>query len=309
MNFQRYLGFRSIATAATVVLVALTIVFLVFSVLPSDPVRNALGVNASVQAITELRHELGYDRPMIARYLDYLSRAVRLDFGKSINSRQDAASLVANSFFVTARNAAFALAASILASLLLTGVAQIGRSTFETLLLVGTRVLTSIPSLLLAIIVGLGIYISAGSFVDGGTSAVAGIITALAIYPTCSLTEIGLVESKRARAAPFVVAARAMGLGELMVFWRALRPVILTSWMGHFSNIAATIFVSSAVFEVVFSLPGIGSLLARAVVNNDLPVVQAAAVVLVVSFLAMDALFERLLLPRVAAHFKDGTAA
>jgi len=289
------------------ILFVLTTVFLVFSVLPSDPIRNALGVNASEEAIASLRTELGYGRPLPERYVRFIASAVQLDFGRSVHTRQPVRPVVIEALGITARNGAIALGTSVLVSLSLTAVAFLTNRKVERGIVLLCRAFTSVPSLIVAIVVGMMAYSLLGSFAEGGARATLGIIAAIAVYPICSLAEIGVSEAARVRHAGFVAASRSFGMSEPSIFVRCVLPVVLTSWMGQVSNLAASIIVSSTIFEVVFSLPGLGNLLVRAVVQNDLPVMQGIAVVIVLTFLGIDAVFDRLLLPRVAVNLKGAT--
>lgn len=284
------------------IMFVLTTVFLVFSVLPSDPIRNALGVNASEEAVASLRRELGYDRPLAERYARYVAGAVQLDFGRSVQTRQPVRPMVVEALAVTARNGALALGISAAVSLALTAITFLTNRRMERGVVLVCRVLTSVPSLIVAIVVGVVAYSLLGGFAEGGVRATLGIIAAIAVYPTCSLTEIGVSEAARVQQASFVAASRSFGMSEPSVFVRCILPVILTSWMGQVSNLAASMIVSATVFEVVFSLPGLGNLLARAVIQNDLPVMQGIAITIILTFLGVDACFDRVLLPRVAVN-------
>ncbi len=295
-------GLRRAIPALGILLTVLTIVFVVFSVLPSDPVRNALGVNASEGAVTALRHELGYDRPLVERYVQFITDVARLDFGRSLHSRRQVRPMVFEALFITLRIGVLALLLSMLISLGLTALAQLTNRTIERGVVFTCRLLTSVPSLVMAITAGVLLLWFLGGFADAGLRATAGAVAAIAVYPTFSLTEIGVVASSRVQQASFVLAARSYGMSELAVFSRCIIPTVVTSWLGHVSNLAAMILVSSAVFEVVFSLPGLGDLLARSVIRNDLPVVQGVSVVIVVGFLAIDALFNQVLLPRFSVY-------
>lgn len=83
------------------------------------------------------------------------------------------------------------------------------------------------------------------------------------------------------REAPWVIAARARGVGAWQVAWRhvwrpALTPIVtlLGLWL--------PLLVSGAVFvEAVFAWPGLGALIAEATAGRDLPVVIGAGVLLV----------------------------
>jgi peptide/nickel transport system permease protein len=63
------------------------LVFGFLAVLPGDPARVALGVNASDEAVAQLRRQFGLDRPLPTQYADWLGGLVRGDFGTSYVSK------------------------------------------------------------------------------------------------------------------------------------------------------------------------------------------------------------------------------
>ena len=77
-----------------IVLVGVSI--LAFSVLflSGDPTYLYVNEHASAEAIAQTRHKLGFDRPVYMQYLDFASRAIRGDFGKSLRYDQPAAKIV-----------------------------------------------------------------------------------------------------------------------------------------------------------------------------------------------------------------------
>ena len=68
--------------------VILTLVFFVLRVAPGDPVSAALGGKIDPTALAQRRAALGFDRPLIAQYWDYLSSVAHLDFGQSFSDNQ-----------------------------------------------------------------------------------------------------------------------------------------------------------------------------------------------------------------------------
>ena len=75
---------RRLVLAAVVVLGAVTIVFALSTIIPSDPARAALGQEATGDQIAQYRHEVGLDQPIWVQYVTYLGRVVHGDFGRSI---------------------------------------------------------------------------------------------------------------------------------------------------------------------------------------------------------------------------------
>ena len=76
-------------------LVISILVFFIAEVVPIDPARNALGRYASQQKVDELREKMGLDRPVVVRYVDWISSAAQGDFGESIHFRRPVGDLIA----------------------------------------------------------------------------------------------------------------------------------------------------------------------------------------------------------------------
>lgn len=68
--------------------VILTLVFVVLRVAPGDPVSAALGGKLDEEALDQRREALGFNRPLIEQYWDYLSSVARLDFGTTFSDNQ-----------------------------------------------------------------------------------------------------------------------------------------------------------------------------------------------------------------------------
>jgi ABC-type dipeptide/oligopeptide/nickel transport system permease component len=303
LYWGRYLAWltKTLLGFLSLFLVVLTITFGAFKAIPSDPVRNALGMNASEAAVDRLREHLGFNDPLGRQYLRFLGDTLRLEFGTSWRTGQQVTPMVSQALTTTLANALIAIFASAMISLILIWVAQRG-SSMESRVLLVVRSLTSIPSLIVSIAIGLVILLGFGTLGGFRSGTSVGLIVALCIYPSCSLAEVGLLQAQIARRLTFVLVARSYGRSESTIFWRYVLRGILSAWLGQLSNIAGVILVASALMEAVYGFPGLGYLLSRSLAFGDLPVLQALVIVLVSGFLSLDLLFERILLPRVALH-------
>ncbi|HET6741085.1 MAG TPA: ABC transporter permease, partial [Kribbella sp.] len=67
--------------------VSSVLVFAFMAILPGDPARVALGVNASDEAVAELRRQFGLDRPLPTQYFDWLGGLLHGDLGTSYVSK------------------------------------------------------------------------------------------------------------------------------------------------------------------------------------------------------------------------------
>ena len=83
-----------IALMVPMVWVLLTVVFLMMRVAPGDPITATLGGKLPPEDIAERQAALGFDRPLIVQYFDYLWDAVRFQFGTTITDNQTIGSLI-----------------------------------------------------------------------------------------------------------------------------------------------------------------------------------------------------------------------
>lgn len=90
-----------LAVFAVSLLASTVLVFLLMAILPGDPARVALGINASPEAVERLRTAYGLDRPLLVQYLDWLRQLVTADLGRSYISGAPMAPQIADRFQVT----------------------------------------------------------------------------------------------------------------------------------------------------------------------------------------------------------------
>ncbi len=108
------------------------LIFAATQILPGDVASAILGQNATPQSLAALRHDLGLDRPALARYLAWLAGFLTGDLGTSLASQQPVADLLWPRFWNTMALAAYAAVAGIPLAIglgILTAVRRGGRST------------------------------------------------------------------------------------------------------------------------------------------------------------------------------------
>src|SRR3982751_4025844 len=86
-SLPRYI-LQRIMLVIPMIWVILTLVFLILRVAPGDPVSAALGGKLDEEALDQRREALGFNRPLIAQYWDYLSSVLHLDFGTTFSDNQ-----------------------------------------------------------------------------------------------------------------------------------------------------------------------------------------------------------------------------
>ena len=284
--------------ACAVVLGVVTLTFVLLHLAPGDPVQRLLGPAATSEQLTAARHTLGLDRSLPVQYLSWIGRAVTGDFGVSIATGRRVAASLADAWPATAT--------LVTLSLVLTYVFGIALGTYQAntrsqrtdgLLTVGTVALSAMPGywlgLLLVMIFTyrlrlLPAFGASGLDADflGAGARVVDHLRHLAL-PLLTLTLIGVGGTARfaraamreVRDAPFLVVARAKGIGRSRTAVRhqlrnALVPVVTLLGLSLPALFSGTVFVES-----IFAWPGIGQLMVQGVQARDYPVVMAAATV------------------------------
>lgn len=282
-------------------LIASTIlVFAFMAVLPGDPARVALGVNASDQAVAQLRSEFGLDRPLVIQYLSWVGGLARLDLGTSYVSHAAIGPQVADRLLVTGWLVVTAMVIALVAAVPLgTVMAVRHRRASGVLLSALSQLGVAVPAFLAGILlitvfaVGLG-WLPANGWTPPNQDPV--MFLKQLTLPALSLGIVqAAVLTRYVRSAildvmreDYIRTARAKGLTPMRALARhglrnASIPVITVLGLQ-----LATLLIGAVVVERVFVIPGLGSLLLDAVSNRDLVVVQDVVMVLVLAVLVVN---------------------
>jgi peptide/nickel transport system permease protein len=274
-------------------------VFLLLDVIPGDPAALILGVNARPDTLAALHHALGLDEPAPLRFLHWLWRFFRGDFGESYTYHVPIRGLIAERLGVSLPLAALAVLLST-AFALPVGVfaaARFGRWA-DRIMLVLTQLGLAVPNfwlgLLLVLVFALWLaWLPASGFPGwraGGAALRALLLPAiaLALPQAAILARIARAAMLEALSADYIRTARAKGASERRILWRhalpnALLPILTILGLQFSSLLAGTIII-----ENVFTLPGLGRLLFQAISGRDLPVVQTLVVLLAMAVIAVN---------------------
>ena len=275
------------------------ITFLALEVLPGDPARVILGVEAPDSAVQALREQLGLDRPALERYLDWVSSLATGSFANSYTWSVPVDELLAARLEITVPLALLAMALSVVMAMTLGIYAAAHHNRRGDVAVMGVSQLgISVPNFWLALllIVLFAIHLrwfSAGGF-PGWDEGFGTAIKSLLLPALALATVQGAILTRFTRSAvletmreDYVRTARAKGLtrGQTLrrhVLRNAMIPLVTVMGLQFANLLAGTIVV-----ENVFALPGVGRLILQAITNRDLVVVRdvvtllAAMVVLV----------------------------
>ena len=268
--------------------------FLIIQLIPGDPARVSLGVQATDELVEARRERLGLNRPLIEQYGTWLANLARGDFGTSLITGQEITPQIAQRLPITLQLAALSLMIGLIIAFPL-GILSATRpgSTSDVFASIISQTGIAVPDFWMGILLVLLFSTTLGWLPPSGYTAISEDFwdwLAHMILPALTSGMIsGAILTRFVRSAmlevlsqTYIQTARAKGLTERSVLMRhALRNALIT--IVTVVGLQMTALIGSVVVvEIVFSLQGIGNLVLDAVLDRDYTVLQGAVFVIAV---------------------------
>jgi peptide/nickel transport system substrate-binding protein len=287
-----YLAERAAVLLATL-LAATAIVFVIVQVVPGDPVRYMMGLQADPDTVALMRHQLGLDAGPLQRYGSWVGGLLHADFGLSYTYRIPVSALLAERLQVSLPLALYALLLSSAVAFPSALYAASRRGRFGDSFVSGvTQLGLAVPNfwlgmlLVLAFAIGLR-WVSAGGF-PGWEAGFWPAVKALTLPAIALAMPQAAILARVLRGAlidalheDYIRSARAKGVGERRVLLRHALPNAMVPVLTILGMQFSFLLAGGVIIENVFFLPGLGRLVFQAIVQRDLIVVQSVVVVLV----------------------------
>jgi peptide/nickel transport system permease protein len=276
-----------------VMLLATIVVFGLLQLVPGDPAMVLAGEHATDERIQQIRQQYGFDRPFLAQYGTWLGHALQGDLSKSQLSGESVVRLIAQSFPHTLTIVVMALALSLLIGIPL-GVltATRGGTRTDAAISALSSVGVALPNFWLAMILVTFFALRLNWLPATGAKALsADFWGALrhAALPALALAAAGVAEvARQLRSAllevlssQYVRTLRAKGLSEAQILWKHGLKNVGVNLLTVIGLLFNRMLGGTVVVEAVFAIPGMGSLIVRAAINKDFPVVQGVVLSMV----------------------------
>lgn len=297
------IGRRLLATVPLLFLVSL-IVFALVHALPGDPAVLFLGEEATPENLARFRARLGFDRPLVAQYGEWLGRAVRGDLGRSLRTNQPVSEAIRERLPVTLELLAAALAVSLTIAIPMGIVSAVKRNSgidlFSTFFaLVGF----SMPGFWLGIIL---IWVFAlflrwlppSGFVPLLASVPENVRSL--ILPAITLgTALAALVARQLRSGmlevlrqDYVRTAQAKGLSGRQVIGKHALKNALISVVTVVGLQLGGLLGNTIITETLFALPGVGRLMIDSIFSRDFFVVQGVILFLAVGYVMANLLVD-----------------
>lgn len=288
----RYILQRGMLALAVAFTVSLATFFLLN--FATDPAYAIAGEDATPEVITQIRQTYGLDRPVVARYLDWLGGVVQGDFGESYYWHKPVSELVASRAGVTITLALSAVMVTILIAVPLGAWAALKPNTLVDRFALTVAVSAqAVPNFWLGLIMIILFAVMMPIFpVSGDNSWLhfvlpAFVLGASSVPAVMRLTRTGLMDVMQ---SDYIRTARSKGYRGFSLLTRhamrnALLPVIsvLAVQLGQK-------FGGSVITESIFAINGLGRLALESILGSDIPTVQMLIFVFALIFVAMNLL-------------------
>lgn len=313
---------KKTAYGLLVMLGVVSLIFVLFNILPGDPARMMLGQNADQESIDLLHKELGLDKPLGIRYLRYLNdlSPVGVDhegnfgfklpeLGRSYQSDRSVSSILAEAFPNTILLALVSITMAFVLGVLFGSVAAIYKDTWiEKAILLITSLGMSLPSFFAAILIawifafllaeytGLSMFGSLYGVDDFGRGEYVDLkniilpAVTLGIRPLSVICELTKSTMKEVLQQDYIRTAKAKGLSMFKIIKNhalrnTLNPVVssISSWFA--SLLAGAVFV-----EYIFDWKGVGVVIVDSLEKYDFPVLMGALIVICIMLVIINIL-------------------
>ena len=266
--------------------------FIMMHLVPGDPVRNMMGIEASKEAVEAERERLGLNDPLLVQYGRFLGGVLQGDLGTSIFTKQSVTEEILKKYPATIK---LALGGTIFASVvgILAGiVSAVKRNKLtDNIIMVLSLISVSTPSFFLALVLMLFFSLQLGWLPSMGLRTplhyVLPIIT-LGMQSVGTIARTTRSSMLEVLGQDYIRTSRSRGIPERVIiyshaFKNAIIPVLTIVGLRFGGLLAGSMLV-----ETVFSIPGIGRYLVDAVLERDYPVVQSTVLVLACTFVLVN---------------------
>ena len=270
--------------------------FLLMYVSPGDPVRAMYAVSGSIpseEVLEQTREELGLNDPFFIQYGNWVSNCLRGDFGTSYSKGEAVATLLMERVMPTIQLALLSLVIMILVAVPIGVYSALRQNSILDYLLRGTTFISiSMPNFWVGLLL---LYVVAMKL--GWRPVVSNQMNFQRLILPAVTLAIAMAGkyARQVRAAileelrqDYVAGARARGLSERCVLWCHVLPNAVLPLITMLGLSLGSLLGGTAVAEVIFSYPALGSLAISAITSRDYPLIQGYVLWIALIYMAVN---------------------
>lgn len=277
---------RRLGRLAISVVVLVTVSFFMIRLVPGDPIRNALGINASPAVVEARREALGLNLPLWEQYLRFWQGLFTGDLGESFSLQIPVSQIIAQRLPATLELALLALATMLVFAIPIgLAAAALTRGGRRRGLELGYTSVSGFFAVMPEFLIGVGlIYVFAVQLhllpVAGRTGPESYLlpVAALSIGSIAAMSRIVRAEALTVLDQDYIRTARAKRMPAWRVYLRHALPNLLTSALTIGGLVLGGLIAGTVLVETIFSWPGLGLTIVNSIRDKDYPVAQGVII-------------------------------
>ncbi len=297
---------RRILSLLPVLLVVSVVVFLITYLMPGGPAASMLGLDATKEEMDALNAALGFDRPFLTQYTDWLSGVFRGDWGNSFFLNQSVLSAIRSYFGPTLSLALVAELLALLVALPIGILSAYKRGTAIDVVSVSLTLLgTAVPGFLLGMFFMLFFGVRLRWLpVAGYAPLTAGLAKHLRylLLPALALSVVQAAYITRMTRSSmidklylnYVRTARSKGLRERSVLLVHVLKNAAPSVLEAVGQSFGSLVTGAIVTESIFNIPGLGNLIMNAISKRDIFVIQGVVLFVTIVYVLVNLIVDLL---------------
>lgn len=295
---------KRLAGFVPTLLVLSVLVFFMIHLIPGDPAQAMLGVDATQEAVDNLREMLGLDLPLTEQLLQFFGKLLRGDLGRSYFLSRPVAQAIGEAMPTTFSLASLGLLVAVGIGVPAGVLAAVRRNSWVDGVVMGGALLgLSLPNFWVGLNLISLFAVKLGWFPTGGYTPLSENWLDWLLHLALPALALGVMQAaliaRMTRATmlevlrmDYIRTARAKGLTERVVIFRHAFKNSLIPIITVIGIVVGLMLGGSVVIESVFTLPGLGRLVIAAVQRRDYPVVQGVILFIASSYLVINLLVD-----------------
>ncbi|MGG7451672.1 ABC transporter permease [Plantibacter auratus] len=277
---------RRLGRLAISIVVLVTVSFFMIRLVPGDPIRNALGINATPAVVEARREALGLNLPLWEQYLRFWQGLFTGDLGESFSLQIPVSQIIAQRLPATLELALLALVTMLVFAIPIgLAAAALTRGGRRRGLELGYTSVSGFFAVVPEFLIGVGlIYVFAVQLhllpVAGRTGPASYLlpVAALSIGSIAAMSRIVRAEALTVLDQDYIRTARAKRMPAWRVYLRHALPNLLTSALTIGGLVLGGLIAGTVLVETIFSWPGLGLTIVNSIRDKDYPVAQGVII-------------------------------
>ncbi|WP_138756386.1 ABC transporter permease [Paenibacillus sinopodophylli] len=287
---------RRLLVSIMVVLASVTLVFFILNVLPGNPAEMMLGPNATPETLQNLNESLGLNKSLLVQYFDYMRGFLKGDLGESFITKKPVIDQLLAQLPATLSLAGASIAIAVILGMVLGVLSAVYQNkAIDYVVRMISLFSISMPTFWLGILLILIFSVHLQWLPAIGNGSLRQLILpacCLGIASAGSLSRLVRNSVLEVLNEQFVVTLRAKGLPEKLVLCKHVLRNALIPTVTMIGIVAGELLSGAVVTETVFSRQGIGRVVVEAIMQKDIPLVQAAILIAAIFYIIVNLLVD-----------------